>query len=231
MILIEDRELEAAVLARNSCLAVPVEIWKPVAGEAQITVYSCFEKIAREFEQKFSGCMFEADALNWLDEQLSATVKEFGYMHCFEDVHFLSEYYMTDMSQLQKSSNSADVKIIDNEEGLADVDTELISDVVVDSKAAVVIRDGKLVCISTANDVTFEDNSIELYVETHNDHRGKGYGTAAVKALAELYLKQGLTVRYKCAKTNLPSIALAYKCGFIKTGEKYAYVCYAIDEN
>ena len=40
MLCFEDKELEASVLARQSCVAVPLEIYIPVSGEVQITTYS-----------------------------------------------------------------------------------------------------------------------------------------------------------------------------------------------
>ena len=230
MIDLEDRELEAMVLSGNSCIAVPVEIYVPVDGEAQITTYSCFQKIAEEFERLFGSSPLSADALNWLDEKIYTDVKMFGYKHHFEEIHMMCEYSMGNISQLRKH-NSSDVVFVNSEADLLGYDISLIDDIVMEKEAAVIIKDGKLVSIACINDVSFDDDSVELYVETDSDLRGKGLGAANVSALAEKYLLKGITVRYKCAKSNGSSIKLAEKCGFVKSGERYSYVCFAIGEN
>lgn len=230
MINLEDRELEAMVLSGNSCIAVPVEINVPVDSEAQITTYSCFYKIAEEFERLFKDKLLSADALNWLDKKIYTDVKMFGYKHYFEEIHMMCEYTLENVSQLYKH-NSNDVTFISSEADLVGCDTSLIDGIVMEKEAAVIIKDGKLVSIACINDVSFDDGSVELYVETDSDYRGNGYGAATVSALAEKYLCKGVAVRYKCAKSNDASIKLAEKCGFIKNGERYSYVCFAIGEN
>lgn len=230
MIIYEDRELEAMVLSGNSCIAVPFEIFVPTTGEAQITTYSCFGKIAETFEEKFNGDLLSADALNWLDRKIYADVKMFGYEHCLEDIHFMSEYSISDSAKLKKFDTS-DVLIISSENELEQYDISLIDGLVINDESAVIIKDNKLVTIASANDVSFEDGSIELFVETDSDYRNKGYGATAVCALSERYLEKRISVRYKCAKNNHASIRLAEKCGFEKNGERYSYVCFAIGED
>ncbi len=230
MILLEDKELEAMVLSRNSCIAVPIEVYIPEEGETVITVYSCVADVAKEYESKFSDGLLKSNALKWLDDKLYATAKEFGYVHFEEDIHFLAEYRIDDESQLHKNC-LADAKIISDESELEGIDLSLIENIIPNGNTAVVIRDGKLVAAAAANDVVFEDSSVEIYVETAPEYRNRGFGAAAVAELALMYLKRGMCVRYKCAKNNLPSIKTAEKCGFVKIGERYSYVCFATDEN
>lgn len=230
MISYEDRELEQMVISGNSCIAVPIEIYVPVEGDAQITVYSCFAKVAEEYESRFKNDLLSANALNWLDSKLYADAKMFGYDHCEDDIHMLCEYSITDASRLYKS-DIEDVRIINSEIELAGLDITLIDGVLIDKTAAVIVRDNKLVSIACANDVPFEDNSIELFVETDADYRCSGFGAATVTALTKIYLEKGRIVRYKCAKNNAASVHLAEKCGFKKNGERYSYVCYANEEN
>ena len=229
MIIFEDRELEASVLAGRSCIAVPFEIWVPECGESQITVYSCFEHTANMFETLFARAPFEADALKWLDDKLYATVKEFGYIHAEEDIHHLCEYLADDLSQLHKQGSCADVRIVYCDAEIEAVDKSLIEDIYIDDASAIVVQDGVLACIACLNDVTFEDGSVEIYVETKPEYRRRGFASEAVEILAEYCLKKGLSVRYKCAENNIGSISVAEKCGFVKTGERYSYVCYSID--
>ena len=229
MIIIEDKDLEDAVLAGDSCIAVPFEIWMPEQGESQITVYSYFENIAGMYETFFKDALFEADALKWLDDRLYATVKSLGYTHAFEDVHFLEEYVIDELSQLHKQSTFADVKIIESESELDCADISLVSDIFIGGKTAIITDGDKLVSVACLNDVSFEDESVEIYVETDPLYRGRGYGTAAVEALTRALLEEGNIVRYKCSVNNHASKQVAEKCGFKKTGRRYSYVCYSID--
>ena len=230
MIYLEDRELEEMVLSGKSCIAVPIEIYVPENGEAQITTYSCFYKIAEEFERLFKNDLLSEEALNWLDQKIYTDVKMFGYEHSFDDIHMMSEYSMNSIDQLCKFKND-DVFLIKSESDIYLYDNSLIVGISIDKEAAVVIKDNKLVSISCINDVSFDDGSVEIYVETDAEYRNKGYGAAAVSLIAEKYLNKGITVRYKCAKNNIASIKLSEKCGFIKNGEKYSYVCFAIENN
>lgn len=230
MIRTEDRELEAMVLAGNSPIAVPIEIFIYEDGSSDITVYSCFESIAEEYQRLFDGKLLSVEAKKWLDEKLHATVKEFGYEHFDEDIHHLYEFSMCDISKLNNSDVKFEAKVINGTSELKGVDTALLDAYLINRSAAVVISDGKLVAVACENDITFDDRSVEIFVETDEAYRNKGYGYAAVCAFTEYYLKQGIHVRYKCAVSNDASVALANKCGFEKNGERYAYVCYAFDE-
>ena len=44
------------------------------------------------------------------------------------------------------------------------------------------------------------------------------------------YNEKGIKVKYECAKSNFASVKIAEKCGLKYTGERYSYVCYAVDE-
>ena len=230
MIVYEDRELEAMVLSGGSCIAVPFEIFVPESGERQITVYSCFAKIAEKYENMFADSLLSTDALNWLDQKIYADVKMFGYEHCYDDIHMMMEFQLSELSQLCKFDDS-DVEFINNDSELYDIDASLIEGLNIDDGAAIIIKDGKLVSVSCINDVSFDDGSVEIFVETDSEYRNRGFGTSTVYSIAKKYLEKGVSVRFKCAKTNNASINLAKKCGFVKTRGRYSYVCFAIDEN
>lgn len=230
MICFEDRELEEMVLSGNSCIAVPIEIYVPLDAEIQIITYSCFGKVAEEFQRIFKESPLSEKAIEWLDQKIYSDVKMFGYEHSFEPIHMMSEFVISKLSQLQKV-NTCDVEFVSSESDLAEYDISLIEDISVDRDAAVVIKDNKLVSIACVNDVSFDDDSVELFVETDSEYRNIGYGSAVVSAIAEKYLKKGLTVRYKCARSNEASVKLANKCGFVKCAERFSYVCFAVEEN
>lgn len=228
MICYEDKELEELVLSGDSCIAIPIEIFRSEDNEIKITVYSSFYKIAEEFVSKFKDDPLDANALNWLDDELYAIAEELGYEHCADDIHYVCEY---ESNNTEIPWNTSIAKIINNYIDIADYNTELIDDIIIDDIAAVVVENNKVVAIACANDVSFDDDSIELFVETDEKYRGRGYGTAVVAKLTEYYLKNNIGVRYKCAKNNIASVRLAEKCGFRKCGERYSYVCYAKEEN
>ncbi len=230
MIIFEDKDLEAMVLSGNSCIAVPIEIYVAEGDEAKITTYSCFGKIAKAFEEIFKGKELSADALKWIDERIYADVKMFGYEHSLEDIHYMSEYSLTDSEKLKKCDTSK-VTFINSENELRGCDISLIEGLVIDSESAVVVEDNKLVAIAAVNDVSFDDGGVELFVETDIEYRNRGYGSATVTALTEKLLSESICVRYKCAKNNGASVRLAEKCGFEKNGERYSYVCFAVDNN
>lgn len=230
MIIFEDRELESIVLSGHSCIAVPIEVYVPAGDEMQITTYSCFGKIAEEFKRLFENDPFSNRALNWIDQKIHSDMKMFGYEHCYDDIHMMMEYNLTDLDQLNKFTDD-DIRFINNDIELYEYDASLIEGISIDNEAAVIIKDGKLVSVSCINDVSFDDDSVEIFVETDEEYRNRGFGAATVSAIAENYLKNGITVRYKCAKANKASISLAEKCGFEKTGERFSFVCFAVEDN
>ena len=88
-----------------------------------------------------------------------------------------------------------------------------------------VLDEGRLLAYAGMNDVEYEDNSVEISVETAPEHRRLGYGSACVSALTKHLTDKGMTVRYKCSRDNTNSSALAEKCGFKLEGERFSFVC------
>ena len=74
------------------------------------------------------------------------------------------------------------------------------------------------------NDVIYADGSVEISVATAPDQRRKGSGEACVADITEYLLRKGITVRYKCAKSNSASLALCEKIGFELEGERLSLV-------
>jgi RimJ/RimL family protein N-acetyltransferase len=60
----------------------------------------------------------------------------------------------------------------------------------------------------------------EVYVQTAQQARGRGYGRAVVTALATHILKSGRTPLYVVSETNAASIRLAEALGFVDSGER-----------
>ncbi len=232
MIRFEDNELMNRVLAGESCIAVPFEIYVPTEGEPIITVYSFLESVAHEFEERFGDDLLSADALKWLDFMLSATVKDANYVHAEAPSHFLLEYEADNCKECCGQLIVGKSLILPTDPLPKNIDLSYFDDYnVPESISALCLSDGKVISVSTTNDIAFADKSVEICVETLPEYEGKGYGTATVAALCAYYNEKGIKVKYECAKSNTASVKIAEKCGFKLMGERYSYVCYAIGED
>lgn len=231
MIRFEDGELVNMVLAGDSCIAVPFEIYVPAQGEPVLTVYSFLESVAAEYERKFAEDLLSADALNWLDYMIYATVKDMNYIHADDPSHFLVEYEADSCKECYDGFIIGKNILLPGDSIPESLDLTSFEDYNVrEAESVLCIKDGKVVSVSTTNDIVFDDKSVEICVETLPEYEGMGYGTAAVAALCRYYNEKGIKVKYECAKSNFASVKIAEKCGLKYTGERYSYVCYAVDE-
>lgn len=228
MVRIEDKETEEFALSGFSCFAVPVEVFVPVKGEAQILSYSACEDIAREWEEKYSGCLLSEKARSELYVSLEAIVKNNGLTHIQNENEWMAEYVFYPDMQLPKRDTEIKIHMISSNAVLAKIcemsgcDIEIADDG--EDVIFAVVDNGRLLAYAGMNDLSYEDDSVEISVETAPEHRRKGYGSACVTALTEHLIKKGKTVRYKCSKENVRSSALAEKCGFRLEGERYSFV-------
>lgn len=78
---------------------------------------------------------------------------------------------------------------------------------------ALVGADGEPMAVAGAYDDGLE--LLEIGVDVHRDHRGKGLGAAVVATLSRLIHNQGLTATYFCAASNVRSHRTALACGFV----------------
>lgn len=230
MIIIEDKELENAVMKGEAYIAVPIEIYKPVCGETEITVYSQLEGKARELESIFGGDCLSADALKWIDNVFSAIAESINYRHIAMDEHMLREYIMRDISQLHKELILPGTRIYESEEELTRDGLSIPGDMEEPTgTAALAIADNTVVSAATLNDVVYPDGSLEINVYTAENYRRRGYGESVTASLSERILSGGNYVRYNCACANNASVKIAERCGFEYTGTRYSYVCYSIE--
>lgn len=227
MVLFEDKELEESVMSGESCIAVPVEIFKDRNGKTVILTYSVFEDAARELEKSFDDLLSE-DALSFIDEKIKGEMKKLRYVHMPHEYEFMTEYKLTPGCSVNRFENEYVTAIRDNatlqklcENSVCDIEMDDGEDDVIYA----VVKDGEILSYAGINDLDRGETSVEISVETAPDYMNMGYGSASVSALCDELLKKGKNVLYKTAKTNKPSIALAEKCGFEYTGERYSYYC------
>ncbi len=78
---------------------------------------------------------------------------------------------------------------------------------------ALVAPDGEPIAVAGAYDDG--QDLLEIGVDVHRDHRGKGLGLAVVSTLSRAIHAQGLTATYFCAASNVRSHRTALACGFV----------------
>lgn len=89
--------------------------------------------------------------------------------------------------------------------------------------SASVYSDGERVSYASVNDLP---GVSEIFVETDEKYRGRGYASACVAALARFLFSQGKKAAYVCDTENVPSMKVAGKAGFIRTGRRLTAVWY-----
>ncbi len=230
MILTENEKIEKSVVAGASCIAVPIEIFVPVSGEPIITAYSLCRKEAEAFCDRFEGRLLDEDALEYLENEFSIIAENIGYKRERNENELMLEFIFKSDRHLPKNANSVKAHRISSNAVLSELcmasgcDIEIADDG--NDVVYAVVENGRIAAYAGMNDVFYDDNSVEISVETAPDSRRKGYGLACVHGLVDELLNKGVCVRYKCSCDNLPSLALAKKCGFELEGQRFSFVCY-----
>lgn len=226
MIQFEDEKLEKFVLSGQSCIAVPIEIYVPAAGDAVITAYRVCSDTAREFESRFCGAELSGKALEWLENELSSFAENNNCRRFHSDNEKMLEYEISDISQLNKNEINGKCKMISDNSELAVLCENTGCDIEIDGGDDVIFavaKDGVILSYAGVNDLDYEGISLEISVETMPDSMRRGYGSACVSALSEYLLGRGYKVLYKCSSNNTPSAALAEKCGFTLSGTRFSF--------
>ena len=85
---------------------------------------------------------------------------------------------------------------------------------------------GVRVSFAAVNDIPVEEGMAEIYVETEERYRSRGFATLCVAALRDALVKKGKTVKYVTETVNAPSLRVAEKAGFIKKCRRLTAVFY-----
>lgn len=235
MIVIENEALEKSVLSGVSCIAVPVEAFVPSAGEPVITTYSACADVAKEWENKFSHDILCGESVDWIENRMTAFAEKLGYRHFESENEYMTEYVYLPYMQMANRGSGAKVHKISSNAVLSELcensgcDIEIADDG--EDVIFAVVEGGCILAYAGMNDVIYDDNSVEISVETAPDCRRLGYGSACVSALTEHLLSKGVTVRYKCSRDNKASCALAEKLGYRLEGRRYSFVCERVYAN
>ena len=229
MVIAENEQLEKSVLAGVSCIAVPVEAFVKENGENLITSYRfCIEK-AEKWEEIFGEDLLSKDSVEWIKNEFSDVAEKLGYRHFESENELMLEYIYTPEMHMPKIADGIKVHKISSNAVLSELcrnsgcDIEIADDG--EDVLFAVVEDGVILAYAGMNDIVYEDNSVEISVETAPYCRRNGYGYACVTALTSHLISKGISVRYKCSKENCASSALCEKCGFFLEGTRFSFVC------
>lgn len=205
-------------------------------GEISIEAYECVRGIAEEFEQKFGSDPFSADALAWLDSHLRPFCAENGYEpENAADVMYEYLYEGDKRAEPDVILPSSVMLQSDHRfESALECDIDLGEDPFGEYPFEYVgfgtVIDGVIVSVCSENPQFADENETEVGVETHPDHRGRGYAASNLAALCDHLAKRGQKVWYKCEKSNLASQNVAKKAGLELYAKSFHYPCYLIEE-
>ncbi len=83
--------------------------------------------------------------------------------------------------------------------------------------------DGEIAAYASARQFDLVSGYGDIGVLTHADHRGKGLGVAAVSALCERLIGEGLEPLYRCDEENAASMRLSESMGFVPATRLVGY--------
>jgi len=97
-----------------------------------------------------------------------------------------------------------------------------------DQIAYATIVEGAIVSLAAENPNS-TNKICEIYAETYPDYQNQGLASQNVAALTAEKTRAGLTVVYRCATDNLPSLRIAKRLGFVHYDYFYCHNAYRID--
>lgn len=206
---------------RFDCI-IPISVYVPSDGnEPSIAVYPDFLTIAQEFSRKFPDNILCNEALQWLNDQISAIIDE-DYMRTEENI---TEIFLNFVAEFQ-----SDIR----EESILPSSNMHIDDEEWDGQPCCTTNiGGNILSVAGVNDTMDEDEEgeISICVETEEEFRGKGFAASNVAALNRWLLGEGnfKKVKYECSCRNIPSVRTAEKAGMRLAGRTYYYVAYLRD--
>ena len=193
-------EFERAANDRNCVICPAAELFLPENGEPVLSVLPSL---------KLEDVYSDVKGFNLAAELSAAVMSSLGFDTGPE---------IFDLTVFESSTESESLRV----DGLRVIDCDL--------PYVGIARDGKLISCASVNDLREEESKMEINVETIEEHRSCGYGTVCVSTLRNLIVKKGFAVKYVTDTDNAPSMRVAEKAGFIKTGRRLTAVFYKREE-
>lgn len=205
-------------------------------GELSIEAYECVRELAEGFAQKFASDPFSADALEWLDSRLRVFADSHRYAP--DGQGEVMYEYLCDGNNLPNADAILTSSVmLQSDHGYAsalecdiDLGADPFGEYPYEYVGFATVIDGEIVSVCSENPQFADENETELGVETHPDHRGRGYAASNLAASCDYLIKRGQTVRYKCDLSNVPSQKTAEKAGMKLYAKSYHYPCYLIED-
>lgn len=229
-IILEDIAYEKGMTEKNACIAVPLELTVDSTGEASIKVYPCFEEQAKEFVECFADVPFSREAVSYVTQWLTPIMEDLGYEAddtlCAHLLYFYSDGTrpLIKKEPLLPVVMISETKDFDNYKVPCDMVAEVDDGDSADVYFAALDHD-RIVSYAGVNDLC-EDGSLEINVETLEDYKRKGLGSAVTTLLTEHLTALGERVSYCCGADNLPSAQLAKGIGLSFEKETFSFVYY-----
>lgn len=217
MYLRTDSEGEKRLLSENR-MNVPLEICIK-DGRAETEVYPSAESAAEKYLSYFSDPSFctSSGFASLADEIVLSLYKDKS-----KDCRW---YVNHDIIFVKKSSDirsySGRAEITGDYSHFDFSSFETVPEYRTENDILSLIREGdKVLAYAGINDFPYDENCTEIYTECAEKERRRGLGTDCVLTLLS-YLKgkSDVDIEYVTFDDNLPSIALAEKCKFIKDRE------------
>lgn len=229
MLVHEDPVLEKAAMEGELCIAVPVSVYKPECGECVITAYENVWDICDAHEKKYGDDILSEESVKGLFAAVAPVAEGMGYSADVKESRIIREYRARG-ERLPSFDCDENVVTVGDTAEVEGLECLLLHDPEPDPDdeedvCTVIIKDGRIVALAGINDIA-DDDSVEIFVETAKDFRGRGYGTAVTAALVNHLARIGYNTAFNCAESNKASSAIAEKLGMTLEGRRYSLVCY-----
>lgn len=117
--------------------------------------------------------------------------------------------------------------LVSSAAALAGDAVDRLADTLVDGHVAAVVREGQVV--SLAHTFAMSERHADIGVVTHPGWRGQGFATATAGLVAEAVRQGGRTPVWSCGGTNLASLRVAAKLGFVEVSRRVYLVPESVD--
>lgn len=233
-IVTEDLDFEEFVMEGESCIAVPFEI-TDANGKCEITVYSHFCSVAEDFAKLYGDRPFCAEGAKFVAERLLSEMKAAGYAYSEKDSPITVKYKAVPEKINEEFLNRKNVVMISTNDEFEEYYNDVSRDIELDDGdkfdvCFAAVEKGHIVSYAGVNDFA-DGDGLDINVETAEEYRNRGYGTAVAAELARYLSKNGAMVYYNCRNTNAASRRTAEKAGFEKCSATYSQVYYRADED
>ncbi len=218
--IIIDADGEQWVTENRFDIAVPVHV-EQNGEETKIFAYPSVSELCETYAHRFSDALFSDAAVDFLSAGCTEFCTRYGYA---PDKHSKKRGYnfigenIADFGfpceRIRRAGRYHNRTTYNLEACLAY--GQVVFGVVCDGEIAAVAV--------TASPPDRDAPLIEIGVETAPEYRGKGYASAAARALSAWLCTAGFRVLYKCDAHNLASAAVARNAGFVQSGRFFYYV-------